>query len=175
MDSGQLCVTPKIVYGDPVVAEISGDALVVFSNKRVPRRSAVAEAALARELQQTFSMKPGYEVRLAGEKAIQFIGKSKHWSHEGELAARIVDSAVWIEPLVEFNQGQLSVEIMINGRSVPFDRIASLRHSKERWMQVEGVGWFELSAEWMRDYNHWISHCQANLRSILACGSIILN
>jgi superfamily II DNA or RNA helicase len=149
---GFLWVTPKIIYGEPVIAEIAGDELVVVSKNQIPRRNKVAELALARELQNAFSMKPGYEVAFKGNKAALFIEQSARWEHEGDISARQLVRSSRIEPEVSLtNNGALSLQFGVQQHRFSYEQVRHAQKHGDSWLPLEGCGWFELPSEWLQN------------------------
>lgn len=67
-----LDVLPQIVYGEPPVARVEGDRLLVLAGE-APQRDAPAEKDLLLRLRDRLHLVPGRRVRLAAEDAARFL------------------------------------------------------------------------------------------------------
>ncbi len=81
-DGDTLVVQPRIVYGDPPVASLEGDRLLVTGSP-VPVRDETAERHLARELAAALGVRAGAEVRLDPREAIAFAERLRAWGAAG--------------------------------------------------------------------------------------------
>ncbi len=82
-EGDELSVLPTIVYGDPPVARLDGDALTHLGGP-VPVRRREAESRLARLLESRLGMAHGVRVRRSGEAAVELAARLR------EVAARDV-------------------------------------------------------------------------------------
>jgi superfamily II DNA or RNA helicase len=73
-----LSVLPTLVYGDPPVARIDGDAMVALGDT-VPVRRRDHERDLLRRLRDELHLVPGRRVDLDGSEAIRFATKLREW------------------------------------------------------------------------------------------------
>ena len=81
-DGDALVVQPRIVYGDPPVAYLDGDRLLVTGSP-VPVRDETAERHLARELTAALGVRAGVELRLEPRDAIAFAERLRAWGASG--------------------------------------------------------------------------------------------
>ena len=81
-DGDALVVQPRIVYGDPPVAYLDGDRLLVTGSP-VPVRDETAERHLARELSAALGVRAGVELRLEPRDAIAFAERLRAWGAAG--------------------------------------------------------------------------------------------
>jgi superfamily II DNA or RNA helicase len=71
-DNDRLEVLPTIVYGDPPVARVDRDRLVLLGQQRVPIRSPEREDTLRRQCSRLLGTSPGRRTVLEAEQAIRF-------------------------------------------------------------------------------------------------------
>jgi hypothetical protein len=91
-------ITPRIVYGDPVIAEVNSGALKLFDPREIPIREVAEEARLARVLALKTGLRLDYPSTFKGEAALERLNLLKEWSvvgddlssftSKGELTAR---------------------------------------------------------------------------------------
>jgi superfamily II DNA or RNA helicase len=83
-----LSVLPILVYGDPPIARLDGDSLVVLRGSVVPERKREQERELLAKLRDRLNLVPGRRIDFDGAEAIAFAAKLRGWqSTEGGGAA----------------------------------------------------------------------------------------
>ncbi|MCU0231645.1 MAG: DEAD/DEAH box helicase [Acidobacteria bacterium] len=78
-DGDALVVLARIVYGDPPVAHVEGERLLV-NGSPVPVRDESAERRLARELETALGVRSGAELRLEPREGIAFAERLRAWA-----------------------------------------------------------------------------------------------
>ncbi|MBL8716809.1 MAG: DEAD/DEAH box helicase [Myxococcales bacterium] len=74
-----LSVVPLLVYGDPPVARVDGESLVLLGDSS-PTRNRTAEKFLLAKLRDELSLIPGRRVDFKGRDAAVFAGRLQAWS-----------------------------------------------------------------------------------------------
>jgi superfamily II DNA or RNA helicase len=83
-----LSVLPELVYGDPPLARIENDTLVLLGSD-VPVRRPDAERALLRRLRQELHLVPGRRLDLDGRDALAFAERLRNWQRHLQGTAPI--------------------------------------------------------------------------------------
>ena len=87
------------MYGDPAIARIDGDHLVVLGGDVVPERRRDLEHDLLLRLRDRLNLVPGRRVHFDGAEAAQMAAKLREWQateggaplgEAGQLRARII-------------------------------------------------------------------------------------
>ncbi|MCB9754528.1 MAG: DEAD/DEAH box helicase [Myxococcales bacterium] len=76
-----LSVLPTLVYGDPPIARVDGDRLVLLGGG-VPRRSERSERSLASKLHAELGLVPGHQARFTGPEAVRFVDRMRAFGGE---------------------------------------------------------------------------------------------
>ena len=73
-----LSVLPTLVYGDPPIARVDGDDIVLLGSD-VPVRAQDAERRLLQNLRDELNLVPGRRVDLDGSEAVRFAARLRKW------------------------------------------------------------------------------------------------
>jgi superfamily II DNA or RNA helicase len=170
-----LSVLPTLVYGDPPVARVEGNALVALGDI-VPVRRPDAERELLRRLRDELHIVPGRRVDLDGAEAIRFATKLRDWQRsvgdDGQagfenrpLRPRIVSGG--LDPLEEGDglaPGAFDIvfETAEGEDGAPPKRAeaaAVLRAWRDglELVPLEGGGWAPLPADWLAKHGHLVA------------------
>ncbi len=162
-DSGtgeSLSVLAKLVYGDPVVAEVNQGRLEVLAGARmVPVRDERAEKELERKLLDELNLRPRQPVRFWGRDAIEFVRRSAKWRTSGAGAAQAFSVVGELVPRIQASAKGLEVQFGIGASErfpdgIPLDsaRVFSAWSAGENLVPLGGgEGWAKIPAEWLNE------------------------
>ena len=160
-----LSVLPTLVYGDPPIARIDGD-VVVLAGKNIPVRRPPEERELLRRLRDELNLVPGRRVDLDGADAIRFAAKLRTWQErtggDGErgavfdrrpLHARLdLDGGIF-DVVFETEEGEGT------GPTKRADAETVLRAWRDGLdlVPLDGGGWAPLPAGWLAEHGHHVA------------------
>jgi superfamily II DNA or RNA helicase len=160
-----LSVLPTLVYGDPPVARIEGDAITTLGDE-VPVRRHDQERELLRRLRDELNLVPGRRVDLDGTEAIRFAVKLREWqarvgddSHAAGFATQALRARLEVGP------GAFDVVFECDpedGEGEPPKRAeaaAVLRAWRDglELVPLQGGGWAPLPADWLAKHGHLVA------------------
>ncbi len=161
-----LSVLPTLVYGDPPVARIVGEAMVPLGDT-VPVRKHEHERDLLRRLRDELHLVPGRRVDLDGSEAIRFASKLREW----QKRAGDDGSATGFEknPLrPRLLSGTGSFDILFECESDGEGEVAAPKRAEaaavlRAWrdglelVPLEEGGWAPLPADWLAKHGHLVA------------------
>ena len=166
-----LSVLPTLVYGDPPVARVDGDAIVSLGDT-VPVRRHDAERELLRRLRDELNLVPGRRVDLDGSEAIRFATKLRDWQkrigddgHAG-FESRPLRPRIFMGEAEGNEPGAFDVLFEAPGdgddAAGPPKRAeaaAVLRAWRDglELVPLEGGGWAPLPADWLAKHGHLVA------------------
>jgi superfamily II DNA or RNA helicase len=167
-----LSVLPVLVYGDPPVARVDGDALVALGDA-VPVRRPSEEREVLRQLRDELNLAPGRRVDLDGTEAIRFAAKLRQWQ-KNHLGATHGDTFTErpLHPRLVVDDGSYDVLFELgsdeddegDGEEGPAAvRRASAAGVMRAWrdgldlVPLEGGGWAPLPADWLARHGHLVA------------------
>jgi superfamily II DNA or RNA helicase len=164
-----LSILPTLVYGDPPVARVDGDAIVNLG-KAVPVRRREEERELLRRLRDDLNLVPGRRVDLDGSEAIRFAAKLRAWQQrtqdEGDhkvfedrpLTARINLEGGMFDVLFEC-EADGDGEREDGSRVRRADAATVIRAWRDGLdlVPLEGGGWAPLPAGWLAEHGHLVA------------------
>jgi superfamily II DNA or RNA helicase len=151
-----LGVTGFLVYGDPVIAEVSDDRLVSKSSERIPVRDRAAERSLLRSLQSRLDMGIGERVKREGSGAVQFAQRVAEFTHQEPLARTIGAGAASFAVT-----GKLAPKILVgpDARRITIDfggadaaRVFQAWQGGESLVPLLEGGWAPLPRDWLERF-----------------------
>jgi superfamily II DNA or RNA helicase len=159
-----LSVLPTLVYGNPAIARIDGDAVVTFGGA-VPIRRRDEERSLLTRLRDELNLVPGRRVDLDGSEAARFGAKLRAWQARTRDPA---DAKIFTtEPLsarLDLEGGRFDVvfETSGDGEGVEVrraDATAVMRAWRDRLdlVPLEGGGWAPLPEGFLEQHGHRIA------------------
>jgi hypothetical protein len=114
----EVTALPRVVYGDPIVAEVFGERIEYRTSAEVPLRDKGSEAALYRRLNSELSLKPNEATVFRGEGAVTFVQRLKGWETTGggtssflpaqALALRVADGEMGIDASFATSDGRFA-------------------------------------------------------------------
>lgn len=159
-NSGDLLAVPHLVYGDPPVAEVSGDMLKLESRRDAPIRQKGEEGRLIREVTLKLGLKFGEAKVFRGEEAARFGERLRGWSvvSKGGVATR---SASTLIPHVAANGSilSLSFESSDGTGSIGLAEALSAAKTGATFVRVRGQGegamgsWASLPVQWLQEHS----------------------
>jgi superfamily II DNA or RNA helicase len=166
-----LSVLPLLVYGDPPVARVDGEALVALGDT-VPTRRPAEEREVLRQLRDELNLVPGRRVDLDGTEAIRFASKLRQWQrrHLGATHSEAFTDRP-LRPRMDMEGGIYDVVFElgsdegdeIDGEARPSVRRADAAGVMRAWrdgldlVPLEGGGWATLPADWLARHGHLVA------------------
>jgi superfamily II DNA or RNA helicase len=162
-----LSVLPTLVYGDPPVARIDGDAMVALGNT-VPVRRHEHERDLLRRLRDELHLVPGRRVDLDGSEAIRFATKLREWQKKtgddgpataferAPLRPRLLSGADSFDILFECEPDGDDGASKVPKRAEAAAVLRAWRDGLEL-VPLEDGGWAPLPADWLAKHGHLVA------------------
>ena len=148
----QLTVLPRLVYGDPVIAEVRGDILESLSSLEVPVRDRVAEAQVSREVQSALTLRLFEAKAFSGEAAVRFVEKLQGWETKGEGATAFVPARD-LAPRVSGSRDGVEISfITADGREAEQGAILSAWRGGSSFVRLVDGGWGLLPRAWLDEH-----------------------
>ncbi len=172
-----LSVLPTLVYGNPPIARVDGDAVTVLG-KEVPVRRLGEERELVVKLRDALNLVPGRRVDFDGVSATRFAQKLRAWQEDGsqgeaqtdafgtrELVPRVlIDGASFDVVFEAYSEDDEEDEGKRDGssRSRPRRRAeaaAVMRAFRDGLdlVPLEGGGWAPLPLGWLNQHGHRVA------------------
>lgn len=148
----QLTVVPRLVYGDPVIAEVRGDVLEQVSSLEVPVRDRVAESMVAREVQSALMVRLSEARAFSGEAAVRFVEKLKGWETKGDGTTVFVPARDLSPRLSGSREGIDITFITDDGRSADQASILSAWRGGSSFVRLVDGGWGLLPRAWLDEH-----------------------
>jgi superfamily II DNA or RNA helicase len=160
-----LSILPTLVYGDPPVARVDGDAIVAVGDL-VPARRPGEEREVLRRLRDELNLVPGRRVDLDGAEAVRFAAKLREWQKRTGGAARVdAFSERPLRPRLAIEGDAYDVvfecDLADDGDVAP--KVAEAAAVVRAWQDglslvpLEGGGWAPLPADWLARYGHLVA------------------
>ena len=159
-----LSVLPKLVYGNPAIARVDGDALVALGNA-VPVRRREEERELLTRLRDELNLVPGRRVDLDGAEASRFAVKLRSWQKRaGEHDETKIFDTRGLSARLDVADGRFDVVFELppeedGGEPRRADAVAVLRAWRDKLALVplEGGGWAPLPEKFLEQHGHRIA------------------
>jgi superfamily II DNA or RNA helicase len=148
-----LSILPTLVYGDPPIARVDGEALAPLG-RDVPVRRRDEERALIARLRDELNLVPGRRVDLDGVEAIRFAKKLRDFQHATGQGSQVFEGKPLVARVV-FAGGAFDVVFEheeVSGQPV---RRADAGTVLRAWrdgldlVPLEGGGWAPLPVDWL--------------------------
>ncbi|HWL85174.1 MAG TPA: SNF2-related protein, partial [Polyangiaceae bacterium] len=168
-----LSILPTLVYGDPPLARVDGDAVIAFG-KDVPVRRRDEERELILRLRDDLNLVPGRRVDLDGTEAIRFATKLRDWqTRTGDEANAKVFENQPLSARLDLENGLF--DVIFESRPPPPSEegrgagapTATRRADAEAVMRawrdgldlvpLQGGGWAPLPARWLSEHGHLVA------------------
>jgi superfamily II DNA or RNA helicase len=152
-----LTVVPRLVYGNPIIAEVQGASLECGSSEEVPARDRVEEARLVRELGQSLSLRLQEAKVFTGEAAIRFVEKLKGWQTSGEGTTAFVPARD-LAPRVQGAAEGIDLSFVTeDGREASREAILHAWREGSSFVRLLDGGWGVLPRRWLDEHREAIS------------------
>jgi superfamily II DNA or RNA helicase len=156
-----LSVLPTLVYGDPPIARVSGEDVMLLG-KAVPVRRRDEERELLRRLRDELNLVPGRRVDLDGGDAIRFAARLRSWqSAIGDAAhAQIFEKRALVPHVsVEGDAFDVAFELEGEGGARRVDAALVLSAWKDGLdlVPLDGGGWAPLPANWLAQHGERVA------------------
>ena len=158
-----LSILPTLVYGDPPIARVDGEALMPLGEAVPVRRRDEERAAIAR-LRDELNLAPGRRVDLDGVDAARFAQKLRDFERAaGEDKRAAVFEGEPLRARVVFDHGTLDVIFENEGADGEPTRRADGATVLRAWrdgldlVPLEGGGWAPLPADWLAQHGHLVA------------------
>jgi superfamily II DNA or RNA helicase len=160
-----LSVLPTLVYGDPTVARVDGDALVLLGDE-VPTRRPGEEREVLGRLRDELNLVPGRRVDFDGAEAIRFATKLRGWQKHARVSVH--DEPFFDRPLrprlaIDGDAYDVLFECDTDEGEESVPKRAEARAVVRAWQDgldlvpLEGGGWAPLPADWLSRYGHLVA------------------
>jgi superfamily II DNA or RNA helicase len=162
-----LSVLPTLVYGDPPVARVDGDALILLGD-RVPTRRPVEEREAMGRLRDDLNLVPGRRVHFDGTEAVRFATKLRAWQRHARVALgddafseRVLRPRLSI--LGDAYEVVFECDTEDEGGDESVTKRAEAQAVVRAWQDgldlvpLEGGGWAPLPADWLSRYGHLVA------------------
>ncbi|WP_394842775.1 DEAD/DEAH box helicase [Pendulispora brunnea] len=169
-----LSILPILVYGDPPIARVDGDAVIAYG-RDVPVRRRDDERTLILRLRDDLNLVPGRRVDLNGTEAIRFATKLRDWQIRtgDESHARVFENRS-LSPRLDLENGLFDVVFECDGTPPnveldgpdsrnPAGRRADAEAVIRAWrdgldlVPLQGGGWAPLPAKWLSEHGHLVA------------------
>ncbi len=159
-----LSVMPLLVYGDPPIARVDGDAVVAFGSE-IPIRRPDEERSVLGRLRDELNLVPGRRVDLDGSDAVRFAEKLRQWQRKSGDPAVRGGMPFETRPLVariELSEGRFDVvfesEVEPGDARPPrrADTATVFRAFRDGLglVPIDGGGWAPLPSTWLAEHGH---------------------
>ena len=160
-----LSILPTLVYGDPPIARVDGDEVIVLG-KNVPVRRKDQERELLRRLRDDLNLVAGRRVDLDGAEAIRFAGKLREWQKRAgdDSHAKVFESRT-LRARLDYEGDAFDVVFECDAEdgddSAPkrADSATVLRAWRDGLdlVPLDGGGWAPLPADWLAVHGHRVA------------------
>jgi len=161
-----LSVLPTLVYGDPPMARIVGDEVVILG-KTVPMRRRDEERTVVQRLRAELDLVPGRRVDFDGSDATRFAAKLRRWQERtgaGEDAA-IFEGRPLVARVLTDDDGTFDVVFELEGETdgAGTPKRADAAAVVRAWQDgldlvpLEGGGWAPLPAGFLAEHGHRVA------------------
>jgi superfamily II DNA or RNA helicase len=171
-----LSILPTLVYGDPPIARVDGEAIVTLG-KEVPTRRVDEEKALVYRLRDELNLVPGRRVHFDGHDASRFAGKLRafqartHGVEPAELQGRALVARVLTGDgfdVVFEEEGADGAEAGAGGdggdggdgrgrRTAESSAVLRAWRDGLDLVPLDGGGWAEIPREWLARHGHRVA------------------
>jgi superfamily II DNA or RNA helicase len=160
-----LSVLPTLVYGDPPVARVDGDAIVPLGDA-APTRRPGEEREVLRRLRDELNLVPGRRVDLDGTEAIRFATKLREWQkRSGGDAHAFADRPLRPRFSALADTYDVVFECDVDGDEAgeASPKRAEAAAVVRAWQDgldlvpLEGGGWAPLPADWLARHGHLVA------------------
>ncbi len=160
-DGDALVVHARVVYGDPPVAHLEGERLLVYGSP-IPVRDEATERRLVREMEATLGVRTGVPVRLDPPDAIAFAERLRAWTgkvvgsaHATFALAPALVPSVTLDPerfRIDFRSATADATGRVTARDADTARVIEAWREGEPLVPLLDGGFAPLPAEWLERF-----------------------
>jgi hypothetical protein len=151
--SRRLSVYPTLVYGNPAVAEVQGQDLVMLDEDQVPERDLQAEESWRKRLHQELQLQVGRQSLFEDESALLFVSKLRNWECTGNgLTAFTVQGQLSAEVAWEEENLNIGFAVPANQTKVDPQSVLQAWRENRSFVQVSNGGWAQIPHDWLLKY-----------------------
>jgi superfamily II DNA or RNA helicase len=155
-EAGSATVVPRIVYGNPEIAEVKNGELVALDRREIPIREPAEEGRLAREVSLRLGLRIEQGSVLRGEQAILFFQKLQGWQMRGDALERFAPVGE-LKPRVQFDGGDLNLSFQLgaggdSSRGISAEELVKAWRAGSTYVQLADRGWAAVPREWLREH-----------------------
>jgi hypothetical protein len=149
-------VIPRVVYGDPEVAEVRNGELVPIDAREIPIREPAEEGRLARDVALKLGLRVEQGTVVRGEQAIVFLQKLKGWQVRGSALARFAPVGELV-PRVQFDGATLNLSFELQSRGeahsdISADELVKAWRGGAQYVQLTDNSWASVPGQWLRTH-----------------------
>ena len=156
--SDSLLIHPKIVYGDPPIAEVFGSD-ITFLGKEVPIRDTKKEQEILDKALSILRIPIGVKSNFVAEEAVhrasvlsKMIQDHPDWKVEENALKRfrVVDA---IEPKILVSSEEMNIDF----GDVEPEKVFEAWHANRSMVSLNEGGWAPLPTDWLSEYGHLVA------------------
>lgn len=154
----ELILHPKLAYGDPMIAWVKLDTLIVEGDF-VPIRKPREEKKIKKKAVDLLPIPMGTKTRLSGERAVQFaeqLIKLVENIPEWKITGPVVENFKRVEALTP----QINIienDLQVDWGAASKDAVFEAWRKGASLVQLENGGWAPLPMDWLDRYGHLVS------------------
>lgn len=156
LDDGTLAVSPRLVYGDPAIAEVRGDELDLVQTRVVPRRNRAVEHQLVRKLQTELHLALGRVSKFQGEGAVNFRLSAKGWDVDGAGAHRF-DVAGALVPRLALDGQSFGAFFEGGGSSASSEAVFQAWRDGASYVRLLDGGFASIPHSWLEKHGETVA------------------
>jgi len=161
LEGSTLIVHPKIVYGNPVFAEVINDTLLSNSTSKTVQRDHFTEIELLRNLRETYNLIPGHISKVTGSEAVTFIDSIKDIEISGSDPSHLF-SRTELSPDIDISpDGLFSAQFCCSSATdgqVPFENVFKAFQNGDKYLQMSPGLWGQIPESWLQKYADQVVH-----------------
>ena len=153
-----LLVHPKIVYGDPPIAEVFGEK-ITFLAKQVPIRDFKKENDIIERSLGILRIPIGMEKSFTAEDAVvhasfisKLVSENPTWKVQGQALSQFRVSDV-LKPKITVSDSDMDIDF---GGADP-ERVFEAWQANRSMVPLTGGGWAPLPEGWLNEYGHLVA------------------
>ncbi len=153
---GGLELMPRLVYGEPPIAEILPMGCAPLGGlQQIPARDLNQERMLIDQLRRELGLKPGTRKHLQGADAARFVArrlpKFTGKVHGADVVERFTIRGE-LEPQATWRTGRLDLQFTVGDSLVGAERVLSAWQQGDDLVALPGGGYAPLPSEWIEEF-----------------------
>ena len=177
-DGRSATVIPRLVYGDPQIAEVRHGELILSDRREIPIREPAEEGRLARDVAAKLGLRVDHGAAFSGERAVSFLQRLRGWSVCGDAASAFTPVGELV-PQAQSVSGGLGISFGVGaGESseptVSADAVLNAWRSGARFMPLEKGGWAAMPDTWLREHSRALERLlEAKAEGMQGAGRVV--